>query len=228
MTKVMSGGRPRLLVLASTYPRWTGDPEPAFVHELTRRLTERFDVVVLCPHAQGAAREEFLDGVRVLRYRYAPNWLETLVNDGGIVTNLRRAPWKWMLVPGFLFAQSLAYWKQLLAAKPEVVHAHWLLPQGLLVAMTSLFSRRAPPFVVTSHGADLFALRAAPMPAFKRFVLRRASAVTVVSAAMKDEVARIGADPSRVSVQPMGVDLQHRFTPDPATERSRDEILFVG
>ena len=53
------GPRRRLLVLASTYPRWPGDPEPGFVHELARRLTDRFDVTVLCPHAPGAATRVF-------------------------------------------------------------------------------------------------------------------------------------------------------------------------
>ena len=32
--------RHRLLVLASTYPRWSGDHEPGFVHELNRRLVD--------------------------------------------------------------------------------------------------------------------------------------------------------------------------------------------
>ena len=42
--------RPILLTLASTYPRWRGDTEPGFVHELARRLVDQFDVTVLCPH----------------------------------------------------------------------------------------------------------------------------------------------------------------------------------
>ena len=33
-----------------------------------------------------------MDAVHVHRYRYAPGPLETLVNDGGIVTNLKRQP----------------------------------------------------------------------------------------------------------------------------------------
>ena len=40
-------GKPRLLVLTSTFPRWHGDHEPAFVFELARRLTDRFAVTVL-------------------------------------------------------------------------------------------------------------------------------------------------------------------------------------
>ena len=102
------GPRPRLLVLASTYPRWQGDAEPGFVHQLARRLVGAFDVAVLCPHAAGAPTDEEMDGVRVKRYRYAPSRFETLVNDGGIVTNLRRNPVKWLLVPGFLLGQFVA------------------------------------------------------------------------------------------------------------------------
>ena len=36
------------------------------------------------------------------------------------------------------------------------------------------------------------------------------------------------ADPDRIHVAPMGVDLAERFTPDPATPRDAHEILFVG
>src|SRR5689334_22160597 len=97
---------PRLLVLATTYPRWPGDPEPGFVHELSKRLADRFRVVALVPHAPGAKRRECMDGVEVVRYRYAPQRMETLVNDGGIVANLRRAKWKLLLVPGFVLAQA--------------------------------------------------------------------------------------------------------------------------
>ena len=86
--------RPKLLVLASTYPRWAADHEPGFVHELSSRLTDRFEVRVLTPHHKGAATREERDGVDVYRYRYAPEKLETLIYDGGMVTNLRRQPLK--------------------------------------------------------------------------------------------------------------------------------------
>jgi glycosyltransferase involved in cell wall biosynthesis len=84
------------------------------------------------------------------------------------------------------------------------------------------------PFVATSHGADLFALKARPLQALKRHVVRRASAITVVSTAMRDELARIGVRTDKITVQPMGVDLHGQFIPDPAITRSRDELLFVG
>src|SRR5690606_26031112 len=104
-------------------------------HELARRLTQRFRVIVLAPHAQGAKRREMLDGVEIRRYRYAPERLETLVNDGGIVTNLRRASWKYLLVPGFVLIQAWQAWRLVSRRRVDVIHAHWLIPQGLIAAL---------------------------------------------------------------------------------------------
>jgi glycosyltransferase involved in cell wall biosynthesis len=226
VTSPASSSRPRLLVLASTYPRWRDDPEPAFVHELARRLAGRFAVTALVPHAPGAAAAEDFDGVQVRRFRYAPARWETLVNDGGIVANLKRRPWKWLLVPPFLAALAWSAWREVRRLRPQVLHAHWLIPQGVVAAC--LPGARRPRWLVTSHGADLYALRAWPLPALKRWVAGRADAITVVSHAMVDELARLGVDPGRVRVQPMGVDLRARFVPDPAVARDDDELLFVG
>lgn len=218
----------RLLVLASTYPRWRDDHEPGFVHELAKRLAGRFHVTVLCPHAEGAAEFEILDGVEVVRYRYAPARWETLVNDGGVVTNLRNHRWKAVLVPGFVLTQAWHTWRLCGARGFDVVHAHWLVPQGLVAALVGWLPGRRVPYLVTSHGADLYALQSRWMQALKRFVLRRAAAATVVSSAMRDAVARLGGDAQKVSVLSMGVDVSERFIPDSSQRRSRDEILFVG
>lgn len=219
--------KPRLLVLASTYPRWSGDAEPRFVHELCRRLVDRFDVRVIAPHAKGAATCEIMDGVEVVRFRYAPTSLETLVSDGGIGGNLKRSPWKWLLVPGFLLASIIATVNAIRRFQADVVHAHWLLPQGLIAAL-SLWSPRAGPFAVTSHGADLFTLRGAVPTLLKQWVVRRAAWITVVSHSMLPVVLALGAPQSRTTVRSMGVDLAGRFKADPDTPRSRSEILFVG
>src|SRR5690348_13154294 len=220
--------RPTLLVLASTYPRWSGDHEPGFVHELAKRLTDHFKVIAVVPSAPGATARETLDGVEVIRYRYAPRRFETLVNDGGIVTNLRRHRWKMLLVPTFVWAQAWRTWRLLRTRQIDVIHAHWLLPQGLIAALLGKLSGQAPPFLVTAHGADLFALRGKGLNALKRFVARKATTVTVVSEAMRNELAHIGSNVGNVEVQPMGVDLTIRFIPGSATKRSYGEILFVG
>lgn len=221
--------KPRLLVLASTYPRWQRDPEPGFVHELSRRLVDRFEVTVLCPHAPRAAVREELDGVRVIRYRYAPERFEVLVNSGGIVANLRHSTWKMLLVPTFVLAQLMVAWRLVKGGGVDAIHAHWLLPQGLVAAIASCARRGARvPIVVTSHGADLFTLRGRVAQALKRLVVKRTNALTVVSDGMRAASLSLGVDPAKLHVESMGVDLTHLFTPDPYVERSRDEVLFVG
>lgn len=220
--------RPCVLVLTSTYPRWLGDPEPGFVHELGKRLAQPFRVIVLGPHALGALPHETLEGVEVIRYRYAPARLETLVNDGGIVTNLRNRKWKVLLVPSFVFMQAWNAWRLIRSREVDVIHAHWLIPQGLIAALLRMLPGRKVPFVVTSHGADLYALKGSVPDALKRFVAGQAGAVTVVSGAMLEKLKSIRADMPKTRVMPMGVDLAERFTPNEAVLRSEREILFVG
>ncbi|MET4599942.1 glycosyltransferase involved in cell wall biosynthesis [Stenotrophomonas sp. 2694] len=215
---------PKLLVVASTYPRWRGDPEPGFVHALSRDLTAHFQVTVLCPHAPGAAHREHLDDVQVIRYRYAPEALEQLVNGGGIVSNLRRRPWTLALVPSFLFGQWWAVRRELQRHRHHALHVHWIVPQGLTSAL--LPKRLRPPMLVTSHGGDLFSLHGRMFQALKRFALARAQAASVVSEAMIAPMQAL-APHLPLLVSPMGVDLQHHFTHSTAA-RASNELLFVG
>jgi glycosyltransferase involved in cell wall biosynthesis len=218
--------KPTLLVLASTYPRWRNDPEPGFVHELCRRLARSFNVIALVPDAPGADPSGVLDGVDVVRYRYAPHRWQTLVNHGGIATNLQRAAWKWLLVPAFVGAQYLAARRLLKRRQIDVIHAHWLLPQGLIAR--SLSRGMQVPYVVTSHGGDLFGLRGRLLTALKRRVASSAAAMTVVSSAMRAEAERLDLRPPVLQVLPMGVDLRERFVVDPDVPRASDSLLFVG
>jgi len=219
--------RKRLLVLASTYPRWLGDYEPGFVHELSKRLVSSYDVMVLCPHSTGALRYEVLEGVRVVRYRYAPERLEKLVNDGGILANVRANPLLFLLVPLFIVCQFfcllIAYYK----FRPHVVHAHWVIPQGFVFSIFAFLFRVNVPLLVTSHGSDLFSFKGSVFKSIKRFVFKRSKKISVVSRSMQRELLHLGFDSSDVVVSPMGVDLENRFTPG-RSDLERSDLLFVG
>jgi len=218
-------GRKTVLVLASTYPRHAGDHEPGFVHELSRRLLPWFDVVAVVPCAPGASTREVLDGVEVFRYRYAPRRFETLVNDGGIGTNLKLHPWKWLLVPTFVLGQLLAVRRLARRQRIDIIHAHWLIPQGLVAALANL--AWGIPFAVTSHGADVYSFRGALLQRLKCWIAGRAVRLSVVGSAMRGELGRSGIAEERIWVRSMGVDLAGRFSPGGGT-RTTAEIIFVG
>lgn len=215
-------------MLTSTFPRWEGDKEPPFVFELCRRLGDRFDILVLAPHAQGARRFERIDGIDIVRFRYfIPRW-ERLAYQGGIVANLRQNRWRYLLLPLFFASQLFALWRILRNQHIDVIHAHWLIPQGLTVAIASEVVKDMPPVVCTSHGGDLLGLNGRLISPIKRWVIRCSSMLTVVSKTMADHALLQGANPEKLQTISMGVDTRTLFTPGQAIFRVDNEILFVG
>jgi glycosyltransferase involved in cell wall biosynthesis len=216
-----------ILVLTSTYPRWKGDVEPPFVYELCRRLSETFSVHVLAPHASGAAVDDQMGRVRITRYRYFFSRWENLAFHGGILANLKQNPLRYALVPFFILAQLVFLIRLLKRFNFDCIHAHWLIPQGLVAITACLFIKSTPPVIVTSHGGDLFGLKGYVFNRLKRFVALRSAAVTVVSHTMRKVLAQMRVPDCRIKVIPMGVDLRNCFVP--ALQRSASGVLlFVG
>lgn len=223
--------RPKLLVTASTFPRWVGDTEPSFVESLSFELARFFDVVVLVPRTRGAARHETLlrDGrrIEVHRFRYFLAPFESLAYDGGILSRVRANPLRVLLVPFFLLGQYIAAARLHKLWRFDAIHAHWLIPQGVVAAVLRSRLRRSPPLLVTSHGGDLYALQGKLLERLKSWVLARADAITVVSNAMREQCEDLGVDAGRIAVQSMGVDLKSTFTQGNA-RHARQGLVFVG
>ena len=217
----------RVLVLASTYPRWPADTLPPFVHELALRLAKQHEVHVLAPHARGCRTHEVMDGVQVHRFRYGPESFETLAYSSGMLPGLRRRPWRLLGLPVFLCAEWYATWRLLRRHEFDAIHAHWLLPHGLIALMARAAGGRRPALICTSHGADLYGLRGALARGLRRLVVRHSERITVVSRAMLEDLHKETGDVANVSVLPMGVDTQTRFVP-PASPITRTGLLFVG
>ncbi len=220
---------PRVLVLTSTFPRWENDSEPAFVFELCRRLTFAFDITVLSPRTPDSKKQENMAGVRVIRYPYFfQRWEKLAMHGGGILNRLKTNPLNYFLVPLFLLGQLWAVVRLLRKERFDVIHAHWLIPQGFIAVLGLMLSRRRIPLLCTSHGSDIYALRGVFLERIKRWIMDQSQALTVVSHAMKNKVVGMGVTPDKVKVISMGVDLKSLFTPGHQLTRSVRELLFVG
>lgn len=196
--------RPRVLVIASTFPRWGGDTEPGFIHSLSRELSANFDITVLAPHHGKARMFEVMDGLEVVRFPYFIPGLQRLCYDGGIHENLKRSFAARFQLPFFVVFEFLAMARLLFRGRYSLVHAHWIIPHGFLAVVARLFFR--VPVVVSSHAGDVFPLRNPLLRLAARWVLRRANAVTANSTATMAAIKSVVDVP--VSVIPMGVDLR--------------------
>jgi len=188
-----------LLVLASTYPASVGDGTPSFVRDLAVGLVGRFTPRLLVPAVPGGTASEDADGVHVTRYRFFPRRWED-VADGAILENVRSRRSRLLQLPFLMAAQWWGVRREVRRHRPDVIHAHWIVPQGLVARVA------APgiPLVVTTLGGDLYALNDPISRVLKRSVLRHASAVTVMNEDMRARAIALGSDPDATHVLPMG------------------------
>lgn len=184
--------------------------------------------MVLAPHAPGAKRFENMDNLEVHRFRYFLTPWQSLAYHGGIMANLKQNRLRYLLVPFFLLSEfaSLIYLTR--KYRVDVIHAHWLIPNGLVaVAARALIAGEKPAIVCTSHGTDLFGLTGTLFRWLQKHVIAKVDKLTVVSTALRvHAISLVNRDD--VEVIPMGVDLAGAFTPPDTPGRSSSKLLFVG
>lgn len=215
--------RPRLLVVASTYPAATEDGTPAFVRDIALEMAAEFDTMILVPRIPGAPRHERVHDVQIRRFAYFPRRWEDLA-QGAILENLRARRSRWLQVAPFVLGEALALRRCLREHRPDVVHLHWMIPQGI----AALLVARGRSWVVTTLGGDVYALQDPLSRWTKRAVLRRASAVTTMNEDMRRRLIALGAAPDSTHVMPMGVDLRRVQAAAGTVERDPTRLLFAG
>ncbi|HEX3290293.1 MAG TPA: glycosyltransferase [Gaiella sp.] len=181
----------KVCVLTTSYPRDADDVAGSFVRNGVEALRETgVDVRVVSP--------------AVFRH-YG------IAYGDGIVNNLRRAPWKLLVVP--LFLLSFARAARRASRGADVVHAHWL-PSALPALATG------KPIVLQLWGSDVaLARRVRPLA---RWLVRRARVVVCASNALAGDARVFGARDVRVI--PSGVAI-----PDKVGEPEEPpHALYVG
>lgn len=213
----------RVLALAHSFPQNASDPIGSFVLRLAVALKGKgIDTLVVAPMAPGLARRDTYEGIEVHRFRYAPARYETLAYRGDMKDQVR-TPVGAVTLTSFLGAEFLVGMAVAKDFKPDLVHAHWVLPSGLVGLGVSGWRRI--PLVTTSHGTDVRLARSNRVArGIFAGVARSANAVTAVSTWLADEIRLLAPDVSaRVAPMPVLPDL---FQPGKA--RNGDRLLFVG
>jgi glycosyltransferase involved in cell wall biosynthesis len=215
----------KVLFLTHSFPRRLGDAPGSFVLRLATALreSEGIDTRVVAPGAPGLSDFDTLEDVAVERFRYAPRKYETLAYGGNMATQVQASWGARAAMLGFLGAEFRSAVRARREYEPDLVHAHWWFPNGLVGTWLSRMSHK--PLVTTLHGTDVRLARSVAFsrPAF-RHVLNHSAAVTAVSRWLANEAQSVVSSPAPI-VAPMPVATE-LFSP--GDERHANRLLFVG
>jgi len=150
----------KICVIGSTYPRFHDDPVVPWLREAVGRMSRRgHQMTVVVPSFKGLPSHS-IDGVPVLRFRYAPRGIETLTHDQGAPNKLRNPLYN-LLAPSYIVsgAAHLSYWTA--QRDFDLLHVHWPFPHSVLASLA--LTRSRVPTVATCHGAELALARRSRM-----------------------------------------------------------------
>ncbi len=216
----------KILVIATTFPRWKGDTEPAFVFELSKRLREMGnEITVLVPHAPGALKEEFLDGLKIIRYQYFfPSKFQKLFYDGGAIPNLKKYYLARIQLPFFLLIQMWWIFSFIKEGKYDLVHCHWIITQGFFVALAKRLVN--VPVILTAHGGDVFNLNNFLLKLCAKYSVNSSTRCTANSTETQKEIQKVCLG-KHVDIIPMGVDLEV-FNKNKKNNKLKDKFGMKG
>jgi glycosyltransferase involved in cell wall biosynthesis len=223
----------KVCILTTSFPRFKGDSAGIFIYHLSRWLVKKgVNIEVIAPHDPGCHFTEKWENIRIRRFPYFyPFQLQRLCYGSGIVKNIKNNLPAILQLP-FLcaseFFYSLTVFKK---TKPDIIHAHWSLPQGLIGIIAKRIFKI--PCVTSIHGSDVYGLRSAFFKALNTMVIRNSDVCTANSMATA-RIARKVCGNENINVLPMGVDTEYfSKTHDVASLKRKFKIegpliLFVG
>ena len=219
----MTGQRHRVVMVATSYPRFPGDTVGTFMEPIAKGVAARgHDVHLVLPWHPRLERRGSADGVTFHAFHYAPTAsLHVFGYAGALREDVRLRPAAIATTPLALAAGWRVARRVARAVEATVMHGHWVVPGGAIAAWA------APdrPLVISLHGSDVYvAERHAIVRRVARRVLSRAAAIVACSDDLRARAVALGAPPERSLTVPYGVDAE-RFRPDPGA-RARQRAAW--
>jgi glycosyltransferase involved in cell wall biosynthesis len=213
-----------VLFLTHSFPRREGDAAGSFILRLAVALrSEDVNVRVVAPAGPGLPASDEIEGVPVDRFRYAPRRFEKLAYTGNMAGDVASSWTAKFALVGFLGADFVQAVRARRNFEPQVVHAHWWFPSGVVGTWVGGLSH--VPLVTTLHGTDVRLARSVGVakPLFGH-VLKHSAAVTTVSSWLRDKTQELAPEVNPI-VAPMPVSTE-LFSP--GSSRDGERLLFVG
>ena len=186
----------RIAVLTSSYPRFLGDGTAPFVQSIAETLVKFGHVVEVIAPYDIEVKPFSTNGVKIHRFKYAlTKSLHIMGHGRALESDVRLNPVAILLIPFYLLAAFIKLWKVTGRQKTEVIHVHWVLPNGPVAAIVAKLRRI--PFIVSLHGSDMYLARKNRLYGYvAHWVFIQAAAVTACSPELKERALELGAPKS--------------------------------
>ncbi len=178
---------------------------------------------MLTPHTAGLPARWEDGGVQVESFRYAPAPLEVLGYGRSLDADERMRPGAALVAPLYLRGARRAVARRLGARRFDLLHAHWIVPNGLAAAPLA----RRLPVGFGLHGSDVFLAERASLRRWTGRALARGTFLTGCSPELVERVCALGFARERAAVIPYGVD-GTTFHPAPERRSIWRQRLGIG
>lgn len=199
----------RVLAISSSYPLSETDGTAPFIRAISRGVQAHgLDVVVVVPRHEDFAWSGSDGPVRLRTFRYTPPGAERFAVWGyarGLRSDVGVRPEAVLVAPAALGSATIRLLQMTRRLDPDVLHAHWAIPNGVAAAIVSRLTDT--PLVTSLHGSDVYlAERSRVVGWCAGRVFSCADAITSCSRELADRAISLGAASERTTVIPYGVD----------------------
>jgi glycosyltransferase involved in cell wall biosynthesis len=189
--------RRSICILTNAYPDFPNSNRVVFIRALARLLSQHgCKTAVVAPRIFSSSKGTEREGATTV-HRF-----ESFLGNRLLIEYERTPVLRLM---GYMVEGIVAAIKCVRGRKCDLIHAHWIIPAGMMALIVGRICRK--PVVVTVHGSDLLVIpeRSSLIRRLVKFVLNRADAITSVAEHLTERIVEMGIQREKVLTFPMSV-----------------------
>lgn len=201
----------KVVMLTSSFPHTANDYKARWILELGQELKKlNIKSIVVAPHASGLNKSDVFEGIKVQRFKYAPEKYEILGYGNFLPHESTKSRFKTfilyirniLLIILFLISMFISTAHVCKKEKTDVIFSHWIFPAGLVGIVVAKLFRIKP--ILKIYGTDLVFLKRFKLKLLGRLVMKNSSTIIAISQYTKNLAIEFGINPNKIEVIPVG------------------------